>query len=125
MPSASPHSSRRFFLRGALVLLVALCALPSAFAQYEIGSPLVAVADPPVPHPNTTPCTVTLFTNQEFADFNNKPFSYSPTCGAGPCGTLASTAPAIRCATACTRSTSSRSCASSWRRQRPRPPTGS
>jgi hypothetical protein len=84
MPSASLHSSRRFLLRGALVLLVAFCALPSAFAQYEIGSPLVAVADPPVPHPNTTPCTVTLFTNQEFADFNNQPFSYSPTCGAGP-----------------------------------------
>ncbi len=79
-----PASLSPAVLRVALVLLAALCVLPSAFAQYQIGSPLVAVADPPVPHPNTKPCTVTLFTQQEFADFNNKPFSYSPTCGAGP-----------------------------------------
>jgi hypothetical protein len=81
-------SRRLLFLRSSFLLLVALSILPSAFAQYTIGSPLVAVADPPVPHPNTKPCTVTLFTNQEFADFNNKPFTYSPSCGAGPWGKI-------------------------------------
>jgi len=78
-------SSRRLLLlSSAFVLLAAASILPSASAQYTIGSPLVAVADPPVPHPNTKPCTVTLFDGQEFADFNNKPFNYSPTCGKGP-----------------------------------------
>lgn len=78
-------SSRRLLLlSSAFVLLAAASILPSASAQYTIGSPLVAVADPPVPHPSTRPCTVTLFSGQEFADFNNKPFNYSPSCGKGP-----------------------------------------
>ncbi|MEP7043872.1 MAG: peptide-N4-asparagine amidase, partial [Dokdonella sp.] len=43
-----------------------------------IGSPNVAVADPLVPSPLTLPCTVTLFENQQFADFDAKPFTYAP-----------------------------------------------
>jgi Peptide N-acetyl-beta-D-glucosaminyl asparaginase amidase A len=31
-----------------------------------------------VPRPKTQPCTVPLFTNLEFADFNTKNFSYTP-----------------------------------------------
>jgi hypothetical protein len=43
-----------------------------------VGSTNVAVADPLIPEPYTTPCTVTLYSNQEFADFNTKPFEYAP-----------------------------------------------
>jgi hypothetical protein len=53
----------------------------STLAQAQaltIGSPNVAVADPLVPRPPGTPCVVNLFTNQQFADFNSKPFTYTP-----------------------------------------------
>jgi len=66
-----------------MVLLIAagtaLCA-PGVRADDlpPIGSPNVAVADPLVPAPLTTPCSVTLYENQQFADFDPKPFSYAP-----------------------------------------------
>jgi len=44
----------------------------------QVGSSNTVSADPPVPRPRTTPCTVQLFQNLEFADFNLKPFSYTP-----------------------------------------------
>jgi hypothetical protein len=47
-------------------------------SQYQIGTSLEATADAPVPRPHTKPCVVTLLSNQAFADFNNKPFSYTP-----------------------------------------------
>jgi peptide N-acetyl-beta-D-glucosaminyl asparaginase amidase A len=47
----------------------------------QVGSSNTVTADPPVPRPRTTPCTVQLFQNLEFADFNIKPFSYSPPPG--------------------------------------------
>ncbi len=43
-----------------------------------IGSSNPVSAEPPVARPSTTPCTVQLFTNLEFADFNVKSFSYAP-----------------------------------------------
>src|ERR1700688_2157268 len=43
-----------------------------------IGSPNTVTADPPVPRPPTTPCTVQLFSNLQFADFTPKTFSYTP-----------------------------------------------
>src|SRR5271170_1780769 len=43
-----------------------------------IGSSDTVTADPPVAHPNTKPCVVSLFSNLEFADFNIKPFDYAP-----------------------------------------------
>jgi hypothetical protein len=43
-----------------------------------LGSPNTVTADPPVPRPPTTPCTVELFSNLHFADFNPKTFSYTP-----------------------------------------------
>lgn len=43
-----------------------------------VGSTNVAVADPLIPEPYTTPCTVTLYANQEFANFDSKPFEYAP-----------------------------------------------
>lgn len=44
----------------------------------QIGSPNTISADPPVPRPLTKPCTVELFQNLEFADFNTQTFSYEP-----------------------------------------------
>jgi len=38
-------------------------------------------ADPRVPKPNTPPCTVNLFSNLQFADFNTKNFTYAPPKG--------------------------------------------
>jgi hypothetical protein len=46
-----------------------------------VGSPNTVTADPPVPRPPTTPCTVQLFSNLQFADFNPKTFSYTPPAG--------------------------------------------
>lgn len=43
-----------------------------------IGSSNTVSADPPVARPNTKPCTVPLFTNLEFADYNTKTFKYTP-----------------------------------------------
>ena len=44
----------------------------------QIGSSNTVSADPPVPRPHTKPCTVQLFQNEEFADFNIKNFNYTP-----------------------------------------------
>jgi hypothetical protein len=47
----------------------------------QIGSSNPITADPPVERPHTQPCTVQLFTNQAFADFSIKDFSYAPPAG--------------------------------------------
>jgi Peptide N-acetyl-beta-D-glucosaminyl asparaginase amidase A len=49
-----------------------------ATAQLKIGSMNTAFADPPVPHPSTKPCVVELYKGIKFADFNPKPFTYTP-----------------------------------------------
>ena len=53
----------------ALLALAALSAPGTARAALTIGSSNPATADPTVPRPATTPCTVPLFTNKTFADF--------------------------------------------------------
>jgi hypothetical protein len=53
-------------------------ATPVHAQAFTVGSKNVAVADPLVPRPPTKPCTVTLFSNQQFADYNAKPISYTP-----------------------------------------------
>jgi hypothetical protein len=75
-------------ISGTIALLAGLgvlsAAVPShaqvvlAPSQPVIGSSNTISADPPVTRPDTAPCTVTLFTNLEFADFNTKNFSYTP-----------------------------------------------
>ena len=72
--------ARIFLLLGATLLLT--CA---GFAQNytapsnpQIGSANTVTANAPVPRPSTTPCTVQLFTNLDFADFNPKFFNYTP-----------------------------------------------
>ncbi|HZF10247.1 MAG TPA: peptide-N4-asparagine amidase [Thermoanaerobaculia bacterium] len=69
----------------ALVLLLTLAAslglAAPGGAQPTVGSSNTATADPPVPRPHTTPCTVVLFANFTFADFSPKPFTYTPPAG--------------------------------------------
>lgn len=43
-----------------------------------IGSSNTVSADPTVPRPSTRSCTVSLFQNLEFADYNTKTYSYTP-----------------------------------------------
>ncbi len=73
---------RRRFI--PVTALFALAAAVSSSAQVviptspKVGSSNPVTAEPPVPRPSTTPCTVKLFTNQEFADYSAKTFSYTP-----------------------------------------------
>ena len=65
--------SRRPWLPGAAALL-ALCVVPATglraatAARFEIGSRVVATAEPPVSRPAGKPCTVTLFEHEAFDD---------------------------------------------------------
>lgn len=44
----------------------------------QIGSANTVTANASVPRPKTTPCTVQLFENLDFSDFNPKYFNYMP-----------------------------------------------
>lgn len=73
---------RRAFLLGAALMLT---TVPGGIAQVvptpsqpQVGSENPVTPLPPVARPHTQPCIVPLFTNQEFADFNAKTFSYTP-----------------------------------------------
>ncbi len=80
--------SRLACLESAKILVLSCAALLvtcSGFAQNytapsnpQIGSANTVTANAPVPRPSTTPCTVQLFTNLDFADFNPKYFNYTP-----------------------------------------------
>jgi hypothetical protein len=81
--SPIPHPSPRAVLFAVLAAAIALplSAQKSASIFPPIittGTSLEVTADPLVPRPNTKHCEVTLLTNQAFADFNNKNFSYTP-----------------------------------------------
>lgn len=67
----------------ASAALAALGSPPQVQAQsLTIGSPNVAVADPLVPRPPTTPCVVTLYTNETFAfDFSFHHYTFTPPPG--------------------------------------------
>jgi len=69
-------SQRSKFAATLLSLLVLLSTI--AAAQFQIGSGNTAFADPPVPHPNTTPCKVTLFKDYKFNNYNAQTFTYTP-----------------------------------------------
>jgi hypothetical protein len=67
--------------RAALGLFAGLSLAVSGAALAgvpTVGSPDNTTADPSVPRPSTTPCTVQLFSHVIFADFSPKPFSYTP-----------------------------------------------
>jgi hypothetical protein len=76
--SASQFSKFRVTLVAGLVLLSTLLLSTIAAAQFQIGSANTAFADPPVAHPNTTPCKVTLYTQYKFNNYNAQSFSYTP-----------------------------------------------
>src|SRR5579884_1787428 len=83
--SCFPHPRRIACFLG----LIAVTALPALAQKYtapsmpQIGSANTVTADPKVPRPAGQPCTVQLFSNFDFADFNPKFFSYTPGCN-GP-----------------------------------------
>jgi disulfide oxidoreductase YuzD len=81
MPQIIP--SKHLFLStlltaGVLAFATALPAQVVVTNGPQIGSSNPITADPPVQRPHTQPCTVQLFTNEQFADFNVKSFDYAP-----------------------------------------------
>ena len=73
-----PPVSRRVLVSLYTAVATAFALPAPALADFTIGSPNVATADPVVPRPSTTPCVVNLYTNQTYADFSDKPFTYTP-----------------------------------------------
>jgi hypothetical protein len=77
------HTPTRSLLKQLLLAGIILSAITS-YSQVipapglQVGSANTATADPTVPRPNTTPCTVTLFSNIPFADFSSKFFTFTP-----------------------------------------------
>jgi hypothetical protein len=69
--------------RHAILVVSTILLFATLTAAQTIGSANTVTADPPIPHPKTTPCTIQLFSNFVFADFTPKTFQYTPTC-AGP-----------------------------------------
>ncbi len=64
----------RFSKFAASFILVARAVFRPRFRRTRVGSSNTATADPPVPHPNTNPCKVVLFSHDRFADFNPQTF---------------------------------------------------
>ena len=67
--------------RATLGLLAGLSLAVSGAAlagEPTVGSRDNTTADPSVPRPSTTPCTIELFSHVIFADFSPKPFTYTP-----------------------------------------------
>ncbi|HEV3018842.1 MAG TPA: peptide-N4-asparagine amidase [Burkholderiaceae bacterium] len=67
----------RFALLAILAATGAVAA-PVPYTPPTVGSGNTAIADPGLARPATTPCRVQLFTDQPFADFSPKFFSYAP-----------------------------------------------
>ncbi len=76
-----------FFQRGpalaGLMFVLAAVAFGVGATDSPVGSTNVTVADPAVPRPPGTPCTVQLFSDVTFTDFNSRPYSYAPPTGCG------------------------------------------
>lgn len=62
----------------AFLLPIASAQVVIAPSTPQVGSANPVTAQPPLARPHTKPCTVSLFNNLEFADFNSKSFSYTP-----------------------------------------------
>lgn len=83
----NPHRVSRFspILSALLLAVAAVLALPALRAQVVlaptspvIGSSNTVSADPKVAAPSQAHCTVKLFSNLKFADYNAKSFTYTP-----------------------------------------------
>ncbi len=79
--------SRSFFLLfriASIVCLGSFITCASVAQNYvapstpQVGSANTVTANASVPRPKTTPCTVQLFYNLDFADFNPKYFDFAP-----------------------------------------------
>jgi hypothetical protein len=72
----------------AVLVGLAAAALAGGFSPgaraLTVGSANTATADPLVLRPRTTPCTVQLFVDDDFADFSPKLFAYAPPAGCNP-----------------------------------------
>jgi Peptide N-acetyl-beta-D-glucosaminyl asparaginase amidase A len=80
-PLLCPSPRAALFAVLAAAIALPLSAQKSASLYPPItttGTSLEVTADPLVPRPHTKHCEVTLLTNQAFADFSNKNFSYTP-----------------------------------------------
>ena len=89
-PFPQPNNRPNSFSKPVIKMIIAagfVLAASLVFAQnipapgLVIGSANTATADPPVPRPDTTPCVVTLFSDDVFADFSPKPFTFTPPAG--------------------------------------------
>lgn len=82
------HRSRALFAALPLALLPATAARAQVVltpATPQIGTSQPAPIEPPVARPSTRSCSVTLLSEQAFADYTNKPISFAPPSGcAGP-----------------------------------------
>jgi hypothetical protein len=81
MSTVTPMSCRRALFASCLLFLSSgglEAQVMLAPSTPQVGSSNTVSADPPVPRPHTRPCTVQLFQNLQFADFNIKSFSYTP-----------------------------------------------
>jgi hypothetical protein len=78
--SCSFHPTRIVLLLAAALLLAGAAWAQNYVAPSTpvIGSANTVTANATVPRPPTNPCTVTLFQNYDFADFNPKYFNYTP-----------------------------------------------
>lgn len=79
----SSHPARFILLVAfpALLVCTAIAQNYTAPSTPVIGSQNTVTANAAVPRPGTQPCTVTLFQNFDFADFNPKYFNYTPPAG--------------------------------------------
>jgi hypothetical protein len=62
----------------AVIGIPAIAQIVTVPGEPVVGSSNPATAEPPVGRPSTSPCTVTLFENQQFADYSAMPISYAP-----------------------------------------------
>ena len=82
------RSSLLQLIRTASLICMALLLTCASVAQNyvapsapQIGSANTVTANATAPRPSTTPCTVQLFQNLDFSDFNPKYFNYAPPAG--------------------------------------------
>jgi hypothetical protein len=71
-------TAKIFTVACLLLATLALSAQAIPAPGLVIGTGNTATADPALARPNTTPCVVTLFSNDVFADFSTHPFSFTP-----------------------------------------------
>ena len=68
-------------MASAIVVFPAFAQVVTVPATPVVGSSNPATAEPPVSRPTTTPCTVTLFSNEAFNDYSAHPLSFAPPAG--------------------------------------------